>query len=195
MSAEETWKIILTEDLGTGGGTGSAGGQTTFGTDASGQDSTTKTTIANVGKMAAGLVGITGTIAFVFQMIKRSKIFSTFMDAFLTILSAVVDILLIPLIPILGPALKLLMKLIPVAYDASKAMAEWLKDPWQAMKDIFSGIAGFIENIGKFFGGGTLGTIADAVGNMLRNVGDKKLISAAQNLYRGLEIYIKERYG
>jgi hypothetical protein len=71
-----------------------------------------------------------GPLVFVIQAIRRSKIFSTFMDTFLTVASAMIDILLIPLVPLLGPALKFMLSFLPYLKDISKFIGDFIKDPW-----------------------------------------------------------------
>lgn len=170
--AEEQWKIIFSEE----GSSGGSSGGTSTGTNKDQQDANKAVKEgaphwAAIGKFAAGLTGVVGVIAFVFQMIRRSKVFSTFMDSFLTILSAVVDILMIPLIPLLAPVLKLLLKLIPLSMEVSKAIDKFLKNPWQGIKDLFAGMGKGIENIFKWLanlvGGGTLGNMFAGIGEKL----------------------------
>ncbi len=174
---EETWRIIYTEEAGT---TGAPAGASTQTTEVAKKQSEANEEIkksaphwASAGKFAAGLLSIVGVIAFVFQMIRRSKVFSTFMDSFLMILSSVVDILMIPLIPLFAPVLKLLLKSIPLAMEWSKALSDFLKDPWSGAKKLFALIPDAIkwlgEHIGAFFANLGLG----GLGGIFKDIGGK----------------------
>ena len=158
---EETWRIILQEEYsGSGGGVATAAAPSAGGISQATRsaEEANKTIVGakpyfqNAGKMAAVLVGSAGAIAFIIQMIRRSKVFSTFMDSFLTILSTVVDILMIPLIPILVPVLNLVAKLIPIAMEASKWLSEFFKNPVGKIKEAIAGIFEGAKNIGEWIG-------------------------------------------
>lgn len=61
----------------------------------------------------AGWVGVILTVVtFISSVIRRSKIFSTFMDAFMTTMSAFVDIALVPLIPYLMKGMQVLIRVL-----------------------------------------------------------------------------------
>ena len=120
---EEVWRVILEEGAPTttrGGDGGGAGVSQKEQVEAAKVTRKTAPVWQNVGKLVGGLVGITSVIAFVFQMIRRSKVFSTVMDSFLTIISAMVDILFMPLVPILVPVLRIIMKAMPTIMEISK---------------------------------------------------------------------------
>ena len=125
--AEETWTILLKEE---GGGSSGGGGGSDAGGGGMGQEEET-TNKRNQGNLVAQIVGSAGIIATVFQMIQRSKVFSAFTDAFLTIFAAIIDILLMPLVPVLMPFLKLAMSFLPVAFRIS----EWLTPIMQRLGD------------------------------------------------------------
>jgi len=155
--AEETWRVILQEGEQTGGA-GAAGGVAGAGSVAEQKAAKAQDEIvaeqkkqqpmwANVAKFVGGLVSIVGVIAFVFQMIRRSKIFSTFMDSFLMVLSSFIDILLIPLIPLFSWVLRLLVGLLPNVQNLSKSIENFFKDPWKAVNDIFAWLVGLPEKI------------------------------------------------
>ena len=179
--AEETWRVILTEDLGAGGGPVAGGGagsaeqkSAKAQEEMAEQEKRHAPAWANVGKLVGSLAGIAGIIAFVFQMIRRSKIFTTFMDSFLMILSAFVDIMMIPLMPIFSWVLKYLVGLLPMVMNFSKKFSDFMKDPWGGIKDLFAKfpewIKGMGESVGKFFQGmglGDLGKIFSDIGQKL----------------------------
>ena len=158
--ADETWKVILTTE-----DTSSTSQSNTNSTSTSTSTSTTKAQAdaaaaekarapiwANIGKLVSGLAGVAGVIAFVFQMIRRSIIFTSFMDAFMITLSAFVDILLVPLIPIFSWVLKFLIQFLPLAQDFQKKIAAFLQNPWEGLKDLFSKFPEWIANIGNNIG-------------------------------------------
>lgn len=182
--ASEEWKIILSDETTGAGGreapqAASSQRATKAQEDIASAQKQQAPIWANVGKLVAPLAGIAGVIAFVFQMIRRSKIFSTFMDSFLTILSAFVDIMLIPLIPIFAWVLKYLVKLLPVIMNFSEKVTNFLKDPWSGLKSIF---AWMVELPAKIVKG--LGSVFSAIG--LGNLGD---------LFKGIAGHLKEAAG
>jgi len=61
-------------------------------------------------KMAGWIGLLVGGISFITQLLKKSKIFSSYMNAFLETLSAFVDVMLIPLIPLFSEVLKRLLE-------------------------------------------------------------------------------------
>ena len=164
-----TWHVILDEGPGEGGSGGAAGGagqaQPQAEKDAAEQTKKQAPIWAMIGRFIAPLVAVAGVLAFVIQMMRRSKIFSVFMDSLLTILSSLIDILFIPLIPLLGPVLTLFLDLIPIAQKASTDISAFLKDPWTGLKTIFAAIVNLPKNIGNF-----LGDIFDKLG--LSGIGD-----------------------
>jgi len=106
----------------------------------------------------AGWIGlIVGALMFIKSIIQRSKIFSTFYNAFMEILSAVVDLLLVPVLPLLLKVLKWFVNIfMPEKGETAwghfgKLVADaWLKiftgeglDFWAMVK----------ENIALFFAG------------------------------------------
>jgi phage-related protein len=121
--AEETWKVILEEGTaGTGSTTGSAGG-----TSGGKSPVTQSKTWGDIGKIAGAVAGFASAIGFIIQALRRSKILSTFTDNLLTIMGAVVDMLLIPLIPVLVPFLQLAVKLLPIAKKIGEMVAPVLE--------------------------------------------------------------------
>ena len=123
MAAEE-YKILIQDE--TSGGDEMGSGQ------ASPQEEQKKTNtlLGDVAKFFGSMIGLTSAITFIIQALRRSKILSTFMDSLLTTLSAVIDLLLIPLIPIFIPVLHLITSFIPVAAKINTEISEFLKDPW-----------------------------------------------------------------
>lgn len=119
--ASEEWKIILEESATTTAG-GPAGGAA----DGAGAGTTApilkSKTWQDVGKIAGTIAGVAGPLAFIIQAVRRSKVFSTFMDNLLTIFGAVVDMLLIPMIPFFMTFLKLSTSFLPLALQIGKAM-------------------------------------------------------------------------
>ncbi len=118
MSAEE-WKVILTDET-SDTGVGTAGGT---GTGREKDKVTGSKTWGDIGKIAGAVAGVSGALALVIQAVRRSKIFSTFMDTLLTILGAIVDMMLVPLIPFIVPVFAQLAKLLKPA----KSIGDLLK--------------------------------------------------------------------
>jgi hypothetical protein len=176
--AEESWKIILLEESassngGTTASSGSSSSQSSNDQKQMAADSKAAApTWAMAAKFLAPLVGVAGVLAFVIQMMRRSKVFSTFMDSFLTVLSALVDILFIPLIPILAPVLKLFLSFIPTAMAIGKNISEFLKDPWSGMKTIFANVAEWPKEIGNFIGDLFNGMGLTGLGDSFKKAGD-----------------------
>jgi hypothetical protein len=182
----EEWKVIFTDQAGPSAGN-SAG---TTGASSQGQSEVAENTediaeqgeknstiFAGFGKLLGGFTVISAaatTIAFVFQMIKRSRIFSTFMDAFFTTLSAFVDIMLIPLIPAFTWVIKFLVKLLPQILDFTKNFEQFMKDPFGSIKDIFDNLKNLPENIGKaingFLSGLGLGDVGAIFGDLGKSI-------------------------
>jgi hypothetical protein len=182
--ADMQWKVILEEGTpASSGQTASTGPQQSSSKaqeDMAAETKKAAPTWASMGRFIGPLVSVAGVLAFVVQMIRRSKVFSTFMDGFLTILSAVVDILFIPLIPLLVPLLKMFAGLIPIAMTASKSITKFLENPWEGLKTIFETLINLPKNIGKFIGNiftnlglGGLGDIFSGVGKVLTDAGEK----------------------
>lgn len=90
----------------------------------------TNSLLGDVAKFFGSMVGLTSAITFIIQALRRSKILGTFMDSLLTTLAAVIDLLLVPLIPIFIPLLKLLVSFIPTAAKVGQQISTFLQDPW-----------------------------------------------------------------
>lgn len=101
----------------------------------------------NIGKFVGSLLGITSIISLVFISIRKSKIFSGFTDALLTTFGAIMDMLLIPLIPLFVPVLKLLITFLPFARKLGESIAKFIENPLEAIKGIFAGMGDFGESI------------------------------------------------
>lgn len=167
--ANEEWKIILTsEDSGTGGSSGSGGGGvggtstssapgSSGGSGGGGMGGSSKMW-GDIAKLAGVFAGSISAVMFIIQAFRRSKILSTFMDNMLTILGAVIDMMLIPMIPYMVPVL---MK-----------MLTWLQNPAgfiiTALLSVFAGAAGGAlgASIGSSIGG-FLGSILPGIGTAI----------------------------
>lgn len=67
--------------------------------------------LKSIAKSVIGITSLVGFISFIVATIKKSVIFSSFFNAFLTIFAGFVDMALIPLIPVFSEFLKLGMSL------------------------------------------------------------------------------------
>ena len=146
--AENKVDIYVHDDTSSGGGTGGGGGGGGgAGKGAKGEDKKPKTVqdtiksgllankgisgiLKDVGKISAGVatgMAIFGYMKagfnFVMNLLKRSKIFSAFMNGFLTVLGAFIDIALIPLIPILSKVMTTL----------SDFLTAFMSDGWSGL--------------------------------------------------------------
>lgn len=203
---DSTWHIIFEQ-----GPSGSGGGISTPATTNQAAPSytnvgTPSSTVTGAGASGSGIGGIgggagaaagggaifdffkqllpyAGPLIFVIQAIRRSKIFSTFMDTFLTVMSAMVDILMIPLIPLLVPALKLLLLFLPYIKDISNLIATFIKDPFKGIEKLFMKFGDISKGIGdalaKLFPslGGMFGGIGEELKTMFTDLG--KIIGPA----------------
>jgi hypothetical protein len=163
--ADMTWKILLTEDATGGGdspgGTPGAGDSASQKTQKAAEDSAAEAkknapVWANIGKLVGSLAAVGGVIAFVFQMMRRSKVFSTFMDTLLTELSAIIDILFMPLVPLLVPLLTILTNffqpLQTASKDTTKIMQDVITNNWSAVgDDILAAMKDFPTELEQFF--------------------------------------------
>lgn len=234
----EEWKIIFeSQSSGSGGGStgnmaapqtstipnpASAGSPITAGARSANQETQTPQEAQSQAdffnsalSFLKQILPFAGPLAFIIQAIRRSKIFSTFMDSFLTILSAMVDVLLIPLVPLLGPALRALLSLLPYVRQLSSWLQKLVEHPGEAIKDAFDKIGEVINKIfqtlDKLLGGdksnnplskigvifqdfmGKSGTIwkgvADQIGGIIKGPGDfftEKLPAIIATLFKGL---------
>ncbi len=175
MSPNETWEIVLKDDLS--GGEAGGGASTAMGKDLAQKSPEDKRTWQDVGKVAGSLAGVASVLAIVVGAIHRSKIFTTFMDAFLTIMSALADLLLMPLVPILAPLLGWFWKTMrPVIEGLSKDLAEFIKDPWKGIQNAFGKFGTALETIAQIFGGGpnsALGVIGTNASTILKVAGNE----------------------
>jgi len=182
---EEVWKVILSEEPASGGAAGNVAKPIASKEQQEVAQETKKASPiwANVGKFIAGLLPAAGMLVFIIQMVRRSRVFTTFMDNLIIILSAVVDILLIPLIPILAQVLKFMIGFLPFAMELSKKFTAFLKDPWEGIKKIFSGIGNIAQWIFNFLGqavgkifslvGGAFGDIGSDIADIFSSVGGR----------------------
>jgi hypothetical protein len=179
--ANSTWNIIFTQST-TGGGGSSAGNMAApsppsnagaasggaGGTGGGSSSSASGSTSNPIMDFFKQLLPFAGPLVFVIQAIRRSKIFSTFMDTFLSVFSAMIDILLIPLVPLLVPALKLLLMFLPYLKDISAYISKFIKNPWEGIEDIFSKFGDISKNIGE-----ALAKIFPNFGYLFEGIGGK----------------------
>lgn len=174
--ASEEWRIVLSEDFGgapSAGAPGGAGAGSKTEQEILSETKKSAPSWANVGKFAGGLLGVVGTLAFVIQMIRRSRVFSTFMDNFLLVFSAFIDIMMIPLIPVFGAALKWIVKLFPYIFELQGKITAFLKDPWGGIKDLFAKIPDAMRWLGDKIGGFFSGLGFTGLGDLFKSVGEK----------------------
>jgi hypothetical protein len=123
---EETWRIIMSSEDAAGDAPAGVGGTSTSSSPAAASGAAgagaigKSKTWGDIGKIAGQVAGVAGGIGILITAMKRSKIFSTFMDNLLTILGAIIDMLLIPLIPLFLPLLQLMMPLMPLYNSVGK---------------------------------------------------------------------------
>lgn len=145
MADETVWRVIFSDEEGGGGATAAGGGPQ------SQQSANEAGYFEAAFSFVKQILPFAGALGIVIQSIRRSKVFSTFMDAFLTTLSAMVDLLLIPLIPILMPALQLLISALPFIQKISESVAGFLgglKNIPDAISKLFPKAGEIIANIG-----------------------------------------------
>jgi len=172
--ASEEWRIILTEDLGGGAAPGAGVSPAAKAEQETAQEiKKAGPQWANAGKFAGGLLGVVGTLALVIQMIRRSRIFTTFMDSFLLVFSAFIDIMMIPLIPIFGAALRWIVKLFPHIFKLQEEISKFLKDPWGGIKDLFAKIPDVIKWLGDKIGGFFSALGLGGLGDLFKSIGEK----------------------
>ena len=180
----EEWKVIFESEESSGQ---SSGNQQA----AASQQSTAKQNaqnaqnefIQNAGAFVKQLLPFAGPLAVVIQSIRRSKIFSTFMDSFLTVLSAMVDILIVPLVPLLGPALRILIAFLPLLRQVSNIIAKIFDKPAEGFKDAANAVKNFggltHSLLSKFMGGAAdspmskLARVADTLNTSLTGTWSK----------------------
>lgn len=137
--AEETWRVILSTESESSGSTsaqstGAGGAQ-----QATGDVQQQKQVWRDAGTMLGQLVGSAAVIASVFHLIKNSRIFTAFFNAFIDIISAIVDIMLIPMIPIFLPFLRLALSFIPIAWEVSKSLMPFMDKIGKGFEALFKG--------------------------------------------------------
>lgn len=81
-----------------------------------------------------GILGVIGIAVTAGELVKRSKIMSTALSSFMDIFGALIDIFLLPLIPILIPVMQGLAKLVPVLLTWVQKM---MADPLGGLQDLF----------------------------------------------------------
>ena len=173
----ETWTVILKEDASGGGADGGSAASTAMGDTLAKKPPEERQVWQDAGKVLGAVAGVSSLLGLIIGSIHRSKIFTTFMDAFLTIMAALADILLMPLVPILAPALMWFWKTMgPIMHDLSKALGEFIKDPWKGIQDMFAGIGDAIKTITAIFGGGpdsALGVIGANAATIFTKAGNE----------------------
>jgi hypothetical protein len=100
-----------------------------------------------LGKVALGVIGLTSIIG----VIMKSKVLGAFGNAFLTLLGAFVDVMLMPLIPIFSQVLKLIQPILP-------DMMDFFDNPAKAI------LVGLGAILGGVIGGAIGGVLGGAVG-------------------------------
>jgi len=124
---------VLVGALGDAGGSGSAeGGQSTPKSGSSSVDPNQKKrdneqkgqgkvmkTLGGIGGKMAGMMGVVG---IAIKAIMGSAVFSTAFGVFMDILSAMVSMLLLPLVPVLIPILQILAEFIPLIGELATAI-------------------------------------------------------------------------
>jgi hypothetical protein len=126
-------RILGEEAASVGGGIGSS----TLGSGGAGIKETKKqTSIFN--QMSKGLrfMGIALTAG---ELVRRSKIMSGTMSSIFEILGALIDIFLMPFIPLLIPLLKGMGKIV-------QWLAKFMVDPYGALRDLWDGFIGFLQS-------------------------------------------------
>ena len=96
-----------------------------------------------LGKVALGVIGLTSIVG----VIMKSKVLGAFGNAFLTLLGAFVDVMLMPLIPIFSQVLKLMQPILP-------DMMDFFDNPAKAI----------LVGLGAILGGVIGGAIGSALG-------------------------------
>ncbi len=150
-------------DIGTGSTPGAGGAGSG---NIANEEKQVRKTLINFGKefkkVGALIAGSFGVV----QLAKSSTIISTFVGSTFRILSTIVDLLLLPLVPILVPFLEAFASSLPYIEIASKAMSkmnEWL----------FSNAKSLFEPLGKlwsFFANPGFGTFGEFVLNLLNTI-------------------------
>lgn len=191
MAEEIVWKVIFEDNENVGGSPNTARTQATAGNmQTPPQTNDQKGFFETAFSFFRQILPFAGPLALVIQTIRRSKIFSTFFDAFLTTLGAIVDILMIPLIPILAPALRLLISTLPFFMQISKTLSDMFKSAEsmnQGIQKIFNWVGGLFGGIGdilqKVFKGGPFAAIGDKLDIMFQGLG-KIFGTAAQDIWK-----------
>jgi hypothetical protein len=172
------WHIIFEQKGSASTATGAAGASASGTTQPQPQTSDTSGFFNTAFQFFKQILPFAGPLAIVIQSVRRSKIFSTFMDAFLTTLSAMVDILLIPLIPILGPALQLLINALPFVMEVSQKISAFItgfKSPTDAIEKIFNWLGDLGKNFGnilsKVFNNGVFADVGDKISSLMGSLG------------------------
>jgi hypothetical protein len=93
--------------------------------------------------MASGIRQLTGIFAAGY-MLKQSKIVTTTLSTISQMIGAIIDIFLMPFIPILVPIMKMIGKfianLVPIFTAISRWVSKFMEDPWGAIKDLARGL-------------------------------------------------------
>lgn len=121
--AEETWKIILSQEMG--GGSGEAAGGGGAGNAGGGAETPNqrKNLFEDAGKVFGAIASVSGMLAILIRSIGGSTVASTFMEVIFKILGALWDLFLINFLPIFMVLVRWLLSLMPVV----KALGESLQ--------------------------------------------------------------------
>jgi len=137
---------IIAEELG--GGPGVGGGVPSIpGAGGGAKETPASRKTVGIFRDMKGLLGIIGGALTIGAMFKHSKIMSSTLTALFDIMGALVDLFLMPFIPLLIPLLKGLGKL--VAW-----VARFMQDPTAALKEVWDGFIAFLQSswdLGKIF--------------------------------------------
>jgi phage-related protein len=177
---EQTWRVIFQQQAGggtAGGGGGGEGGEGGGGAEQTQQAARVindnSNMFASVGSFFSKISGMGGEFGTLISLLKESVIVETFFKNFFKILSTMVDILLMPLVPLIFPILRYLIGFIPFVWELSKKIEEFIKDPWQGIKNIFNTLGSVMESLLSGIGGagGFWGKIGKEINTMLGDIG------------------------
>lgn len=120
--AEETWKIILSQEMG--GGSGEAAGGGGAGNAGGGAETPNqrKNLFEDAGKVFGAIASVSGMLAILIRSIGGSTVASTFMEVIFKILGALWDLFLIQTLPIFMVLVRWLLSLMPVVTALGQAL-------------------------------------------------------------------------
>jgi len=122
-------------------------------------------------KIGAAIAGIAGMATFVVSLLKRSKIFSTYMDTMITIIGAMIDIFLIPFLPLFVGIIKGMAKMIPIVMDMAKAMEPIGEYLGEQIGKVVEGIVNIIKWAVNFMID-PIGTLEELMLNIITKIGE-----------------------